>query len=176
MNESINLLEMAGIDFKSFFNYGIEVDHFGELFTTSGLILNENVKWITFHGSYDFAYLVKVLSNQSLPEEETPFNELVSLYFPTFYDVRHLIKNATWIKGSLSRIANDFDIRIIGNSHQAGSDSLVTSKVYFKLLHDFGEQVDLVNDRNKLFGFSYKIIDEFDYGFQMGLPGIPGNF
>lgn len=166
---------MAGIDFKSFQNYGIDVDHFGELFTTSGLILNENVKWITFHGSYDFAYLVKVLSNQLLPEEESPFNDLLSIYFPTFYDVRHLIKNATWIKGSLSRIANDLDIRIIGNSHQAGSDSLVTSKVFFKLLRDFGEQVDIINDRNKLHGFTYKLADEFDYNYHLQLGNLQGN-
>lgn len=166
---------MAGINFKNFFNYGIDVDQFGELFTTSGLILNENVKWITFHGSYDFAYLVKVLSNQFLPDDEIPFNELIAIYFPTFYDVRHLIKNATWIKGSLSRIANDLDIKIIGNSHQAGSDSLVTSKVFFKLIHDFGEQVDLINDRNKLFGFSYKIIEEYDYNFHMPVSGLSGS-
>lgn len=132
------------------------------------------MKWITFHGSYDFAYLVKLLSNQNLPEEEIPFNDLISLYFPTFYDVRHLIKNATWIKGSLARIANDLDIRRIGNSHQAGSDSLVTSKVFFKFLRDFGEQVDLTNDRNKLFGFSYKIIEEYDYNYRMPVGTIPG--
>lgn len=59
------------------------------------------------------------------------------------------------MKGSLSRIACDLNIRFIGNAHQAGSDSLVTAKVYFKLLNDFGEQVDLAKDQNKLFGFNY---------------------
>ena len=167
-------MEIAGIDFRSFYNYGIDADYFAEIFTTSGLILNENVKWITFHGSYDFAYLVKVLNNEILPEDENEFNHLISLYFPTFYDVRQLIKNSSWIKGSLSRIANDLNIRIIGNCHQAGSDSLVTSKVYFKLLNDFGEQVDLLNDQNKLFGFTYTMIEDLDYNYHMSLGGISG--
>ena len=167
---------MAGIDFRSFYNFGIDADYFAEIFTTSGLILNENVKWITFHGAYDFAYLVKVLNNEILPEEENDFNDLISLYFPTFYDVRQLIKNNTWMKGSLSRIANDLNIRIVGNSHQGGSDSLVTSKVFFKLSHDFGEQIDLLNDQNKLFGFIYNLNEDVDYNYHLSLGGIPGNF
>jgi CCR4-NOT transcription complex subunit 7/8 len=154
---------MAGIDFKSFFERGIEIDYFGEFFTTSGLVLNDNIKWITFHGSYDFAYLLRVLSNQLLPEEETPFNDLLSIYFPCHYDVRHLIRNATWLKGSLSRISNDLDIRRIGSTHQAGSDSLVTSKVFFKLAQHFNEHINLDLDRNKLYGFIYKNYDDFDY-------------
>lgn len=159
--ESINLLEEAGIDFNRFFNEGIDMEYFGELFTTSGLVLNENVKWITFHGSYDFAYLIKILSNQQLPEDENPFNDVLSLYFPVFYDVRQMIKNLTWLKGSLSKISHDLDIKRIGNTHQAGSDSYVTSKVFFKLISNFQDQLDLYGDKNKLFGFSYKNDDEY---------------
>jgi CCR4-NOT transcription complex subunit 7/8 len=155
---------MAGIDFKLFFERGIEIDYFGEFFTTSGLVLNDKVKWITFHGSYDFAYLLRVLSNQYIPDDEAPFNDLLSLYFPCFYDVRHMIRNATWLKGSLSRISNDLDIRRIGNTHQAGSDSLVTSKVFFKLVQHFNEHIDLMTDKNKLFGFVYKMYnDDFEF-------------
>lgn len=158
MTESINLLEMAGINFKDFNENGIEMDYFGEVLTTSGIVLNDNLKWITFHGSYDFAYLIKVLSNQNLPEEEQQFNELLGLYFPNFYDLRLMIKNFTWLKGSLSKISTDLEIPRIGNSHQAGSDSLVTSKVFFKLMNN----LDMFGDRNKLFGFNYKMIEDYD--------------
>lgn len=132
------------------------------MFTTSGLVLNENLKWITFHGSYDFSYLIKALSNQPLPVEESSFNEYLNLYFCNYYDVRQLLKNINWLKGSLSRISSDLDIKRIGQSHQAGSDSLITSKVFFKLLSNYGDQIDLYGDKNKLFGFAYKIIDEYD--------------
>jgi CCR4-NOT transcription complex subunit 7/8 len=162
---------MAGIDFKKFYESGIDIEIFSELLTTSGLVLNENVKWITFHGSYDFAYLIKSLSNMQLPIEENGFNELLNLYFDTYYDVRQMIKNISWLKGSLSRISNDLDIKRIGQTHQAGSDSLITSKVFFKLLANFNEQLDLFGDKNKLFGFAYKINDDYD-----GYNNFNGNF
>jgi len=122
--------------------------------------------------------LLKVLNNDILPEDENEFNDLIGLYFPTFYDVRQLIRNSIWMKGSLSRIANDLNIRIIGNCHQAGSDSLVTSKVYFKLLNDFGEQVDLLKDQNKLFGFNYNYVnnEDLEYNYYLSQGGISGNY
>lgn len=142
---------------------GIEIENFAEVFITSGLVLNENVKWITFHGSYDFAYFVKALSNQPLPENEILFNEMLTLYFCNYYDTREMIKNVSWLKGSLSKIANDLEIKRIGTTHQAGSDSLVTSKIFFKLLTFFQEYVDIYNNKNKLFGINYKPQDEQEW-------------
>ena len=46
---SIELLTKSGIDFKRHEEYGIDVEHFGELLISSGLILTNDVKWITFH-------------------------------------------------------------------------------------------------------------------------------
>ena len=46
---SIDLLTKSGIDFKRHEEYGIDVLDFGELLITSGLILSDDVKWITFH-------------------------------------------------------------------------------------------------------------------------------
>jgi CCR4-NOT transcription complex subunit 7/8 len=106
---------------------------------------------------------MKALSNTPLPEDETLFNEMLGIYFCNFYDVRQMIKNVTWLKGSLSRISTDLDLKRIGQSHQAGSDSLVTSKVFFKLLSNFNDHIDIFNDKNKLFGFSYKVLDEFEW-------------
>lgn len=42
---------------------------FGELLTSSGLVLLDEVKWISFHSGYDFGYLLKLLTNAPLPGE-----------------------------------------------------------------------------------------------------------
>ena len=47
--ESIDLLTKSGIDFHKSDEYGIEVERFGELLITSGLVLLDEVKWTSFH-------------------------------------------------------------------------------------------------------------------------------
>lgn len=47
--DSIQLLKDSGIDFKRNEDEGIDVDYFGELLITSGLVLFDNVKWVSFH-------------------------------------------------------------------------------------------------------------------------------
>lgn len=48
--DSIDMLQKSGIDFQKHAQYGIDIQHFGELLMSSGFVLNENVKWIAFHG------------------------------------------------------------------------------------------------------------------------------
>ncbi len=47
--DSIELLKNSGIDFKRNEEDGIDVQYFGELLITSGLVLFDNIKWISFH-------------------------------------------------------------------------------------------------------------------------------
>uniref|UniRef100_A0A2R9C632 poly(A)-specific ribonuclease n=1 Tax=Pan paniscus TaxID=9597 RepID=A0A2R9C632_PANPA len=63
---------------------GIETQYFAELMT-SGVLLCEGVKWLSFHSSYDFGYLIKILTNSNLPEEELDFFEILRLFFPVIY-------------------------------------------------------------------------------------------
>lgn len=37
---------------------------------TSGLCINPDIHWITFHGGVDFGYMLKVLIGQELPSDE----------------------------------------------------------------------------------------------------------
>ena len=46
---SIKVLETAGINFERHLEYGIDVNDFGDLLMSSGLVLFDNVKWISFH-------------------------------------------------------------------------------------------------------------------------------
>lgn len=47
--DSIELLTKSGLDFKKHEEYGIDVEHFGELLISSGFVLLDDVKWISFH-------------------------------------------------------------------------------------------------------------------------------
>jgi len=86
--DSIELLQSSGIDFEKFENYGIDVQYFGELLMMSGLVLNDEIKWVSFHSSYDFGYLLKTLTCTDLPMDEPAFMELLLTYFPSIYDVK----------------------------------------------------------------------------------------
>ena len=102
---------------------------------TSGLVLNPEINWICFQGSYDFGYLLKLLINEPLPEKENDFIELLNLYFPKFYDIRMLAKDKCCLQGSLNKLAKRLKIdRGAGDAHQAGSDSYITIEIYYKLI------------------------------------------
>lgn len=47
---------------------------------------------------YDFGYLIKILSNSKLPEEEVDFFEILRLFFPIIYDVKYLMKSCKNLK------------------------------------------------------------------------------
>lgn len=64
---SITMLKESGINFQTLKNRGIPPLYFAEKVTQSGMVLNDRVNWICFHGSFDFAYFLKVLMNDYLP-------------------------------------------------------------------------------------------------------------
>jgi len=135
--DSIELLKQSGIDFQKNEEKGIDSHRFGELLMSSGVVLNENVHWITFHSGYDFGYLLKLLTCQNLPPEESDFFNLLGVYFPKVYDIKYLIKFCNNLHGGLNKLAEIMDVERIGPSHQAGSDSLLTSCIFWKLRDGF---------------------------------------
>ena len=78
--DSIDLLVTSGISFEDHATRGIDPLHFGELLMVSGLVLDDRVKWVSFHSGYDYAYLLKVLTTQDLPADEKTFFELIKIY------------------------------------------------------------------------------------------------
>jgi len=119
--------------------YGVDVNTFGELLTSTGIVLNQDVRWIAFHSGYDFGYLLKVLTNKALPTEESEFFELLNAYFPYIYDIKYLMKSCENLKGGLNQLAEDLAVSRIGPAHQAGSDSLLTCFTFFKMMNIFFE-------------------------------------
>ncbi|TDZ24222.1 CCR4-NOT transcription complex subunit 7 [Colletotrichum orbiculare MAFF 240422] len=153
--KSIDSLRSANIDFGLLARDGIDPHEFASLLIPSGLVCFESVKWISFHGGYDFGYLTKLLTCQDLPNDESDFDQIMRLYFPSAYDVKHLMKHAIRLhssglltpndpnsadilqkfehKSGLDNIAESLKIKRQGPAHQAGSDSLLTGKVFFQM-------------------------------------------
>ena len=152
---SIEALKQAGVDFTRLDVDGIDPADFASLLISSGLVCDEDVRWISFHGGYDFGYLTKLLICQPLPDDEREFDMLMKKFFPSIYDIKYLMKHAIKQhsmgqltpmdsgsneilakfeqKSGLENIAETLKVKRQGNAHQAGSDSLVTGRVFFRM-------------------------------------------
>lgn len=58
------------------------------------------VLFLLICSGYDFGYLIKILTNSNLPEEELDFFEILRLFFPVIYDVKYLMKSCKNLKVS----------------------------------------------------------------------------
>jgi len=151
--DSIELLKSSGIDFGKFEEFGIDVQYFGELMTMSGLVLTDDVRWISFHSGYDFGYLIKTLTCLELPPEENQFMDLLHLYFPCIYDVKFMMTAVEGMYGGLNALADQLQVERIGPMHQAGSDSLLTAQTFFSLARrHFNGTIEDSRFRGELFG------------------------
>lgn len=111
------LCSTRGLDLHKHYERGIDTQEFGEQLTSSGLVLNEDVRWITycalnvfgertpadapgrpgeppwvtFCGLYDFGHMLQLLTSQPLPDEVNAFSDSLDLFFPSRCDVaKHL--------------------------------------------------------------------------------------
>lgn len=156
--DSIDLLQKSGISFDDHAKRGINPHLFGELLMVSGLVLDDRVKWVSFHSGYDYGYLLKLLTTMELPTDEKTFFELLRIYFPTIFDIKYMtsILDGHFL-GGLQRLADDLKCQRLGTEHQAGSDSLLTMSTYFALVKAkftaSSGKVDTAKYANELFGY-----------------------
>ena len=101
---------------------------------------------------YVSRYLLAMLTNSNLPEGETEFFETLKVYFPNIYDVKYLMKSCKNLKGGLQEVADMLEVERIGPQHQAGSDSLLTGRAFFKMTEIYFE--DELDDSKVLTDFS----------------------
>jgi CCR4-NOT transcription complex subunit 7/8 len=175
--ESINLLYNSGINFNKVKKEGISHKLFAEYLTISGMVLNENVVWVSFNGFSDFAYLLKLLIGDFLPNNSNEFLDLMKLYFPNIYDIKYLIIRNEIYKGGLSKIAKELNIERKGEVHQAGSDSLVTIEVFFKLIENNSISKNEINlGKNILYGIGDGSDDNETLMYTKFAPGIDITF
>lgn len=174
------MLTKAGIDFALHEKNGIDPHEFGALLISSGLVLDQDVHWISFHSGYDFGYLMKIMLCKPLPDDEAEFHKLLMIFFPSLYDIKFLLKHAgrngtvnnnqplspdaqTIIqklstKSGLQDIADELDVRRVGIAHQAGSDSLVTGQIYFKMKEKvFGGTIEESKYSGQVWGLNAQV-------------------
>ncbi|KAL1564049.1 putative CCR4-associated factor 1 7 [Salvia divinorum] len=137
VQSSIELLCKSGINFDKNMEKGIDAGRFGELLMSSGAVLNDKMHWITFQGSYDYGFLLKILTGKNLPQSQEGFFDLLEKFFPVRYDVKHLMKCTNTLHGGLSGLARTLNLMRVGVAHQAGSDSLLTSAAFIKIRDNY---------------------------------------
>ncbi|KAG1358950.1 putative CCR4-associated factor 1 [Cocos nucifera] len=103
--DAVELLRGQGVDFVELREQGIDGRDFGELLMSSGAVLDDSVEWITFDGGYDIGFLLRILTGRMLPETREEFFELVNIFFPTLYDVKHLTIFCDDLDGGLVQVA-----------------------------------------------------------------------
>lgn len=156
--DSIDLLVHSGISFEDHAQRGIDPERFGEALMVSGLVLDDRVKWVSFHSGYDYGYLLKLLTSQDLPADEKTFFDTLKLYFPTIYDIKFMTSLCDGHFGGLQKLADALNCQRIGAEHQAGSDSLLTMTTYFALAKakfstNGCKGIDDSKYKNELFGY-----------------------
>lgn len=78
------------INFASHMSQGIPHIAFAELMMESGLLLDPSINWLSYHLGYDLGFLVSLLTNDILPNDEADFFWWCAKYFPNFYDLKHI--------------------------------------------------------------------------------------
>ena len=100
----------------------------------------------------------------------------MKIYFPNAYDIKYLIKENEIYKGGLNKIAKELNIERHGEVHQAGSDSLVTSQVFLKLIENNSiNRNDLNFGKNILFGIGEGADDSETFSYTKFAQGLDIN-
>lgn len=149
----IDMLVSCGIQFRRHKNEGIDHYLFAQLLVASGVLMSRDINWISFHSGYDFAYVLKMITNRNLPREDIEFYKLLRTFFPEVYDVKYLVAYFWNFRGGLQDLADLLALRRVGPQYQAGGDSLLTGQVFLKVRELFFEDyIDYVQLRGRLYG------------------------
>lgn len=134
-SSAIALLEENGLDFARHRTDGIDPKLFSAELLTSGFCQQRNMVCICFHGSYDFAYVVRALLSSALPPSASEFHESLHQLLPgPIYDLKTCY---SW-HGSLAGLASDLGVGWVGMHHQAGSDAYTTLRAFHELAQKYG--------------------------------------
>ena len=196
---SIELLKNSGVDFQRHLEMGIQLEHFGALLTSSGLVFLEEVNWLSFHSGYDFGYLIKLLSDNALPEDQNDFFDQVRTFFPKLWDIKFLLRHAQrqrlqnrlssegsriidslGQRSGLQDLAEELGCQRVGQAHTGGSDAWLTGAVFWAMRNKIfnGSLEELADQSDQIYGLhgvaapaSQQYREEFFAAQEQGTPG-----
>lgn len=126
---SLAFLRQAGLDFPRHRTTGISRLVFGQRLLHSILVGAHAPRWLTFSGSYDWGYLLKLVTfGRALPGEASTYRRALSIYCPVRQDLRDFLP-----EGSLEVLGRRHGVTRRGRAHTAGSDALLTAELFVLL-------------------------------------------
>lgn len=125
----------SGIDFDKMRSEGVDTE-------LCSILLQEllsschGIRWITFHGLYDVAYLLKMLTGAPLPDTLHGFLILARNLLGRCYDIKYIARFCDGLLGgetSLVWMSRMMGIDLAGTCHQAGYDSALTGHLFWEI-------------------------------------------
>ncbi|CAN0870483.1 Probable CCR4-associated factor 1 homolog 1 [Linum grandiflorum] len=134
--KSIDFLIEHGIDFEKLKNHGVDRVEFGLAFGRVIRRRQSRITWVSFHGVYDYAHIVKAVTFRPVvAESSAEFVDVLGNGFDSVVDVKYMARfyKETGSEIGLQKLADNLDVKRRGEAHTAASDSLLTALVYIKL-------------------------------------------
>lgn len=128
--ESLTFLCRAGLDIPRHRTEGISALELGCKLAHSSLIGPHGLApcWLTFSGSYDWAYLLKLVTlGKPLPSVASSYEKALAVHCPKRHELRDFLPEA---KGSLEALGRMHGVKRSGKAHTAGSDALLTAELF----------------------------------------------
>ncbi|PVF99162.1 CAF1-domain-containing protein [Serendipita vermifera] len=155
---SIDALSKAGLDFTRHRTHGIQPNDFAELMITSGLVLSDETTWISYHGAYDFGYLLRILTGAPLPLTEEEFFGVLQIWFPSLYDIKYIMRQIKpSIKGGLQDIAQELGVTNLpqNSNFTSGFASYLAATTFHKIIAHYIQPASMKWDISSFQGALY---------------------
>ncbi|XP_074587615.1 putative CCR4-associated factor 1 homolog 11 [Curcuma longa] len=129
-------LRKSGIDLQRNRQEGVSIERCATLLREK--VFGQGGEYVTFHGLYDVAYLLKILSGgKPLPDTLGEFiTEARNIFGGRLFDLKYMARFCHGLLGGelgLMKLANLLNVEADGVAHQAGFDSLVTGLIFHEL-------------------------------------------
>lgn len=113
--ETLDLLRSSGVNLEMNLSNGVDKFEFAQLMMDSGLLLEPNTTWITFHAAYDIGFLVNILMNDMMPSSREDFEWWVHKLMPSLFDLNLIYKIVRDFKSPQQPASSQYSLNTLGD-------------------------------------------------------------